>query len=135
MKWHPGVLTVCLSVLLQAGPAFDPVKDVVLSVSGGSLMVKVPKGVHLKTHSFGVVLGSPGTLRLGTLPPPVGQDEAGDPIWRGTVQVELQGKGLAEPVQLWITYQPCTEGPEGMCFLPVKRHLVVPLGAVASERP
>lgn len=111
--------------LLAAG--FDPVKDVPISVSSGLLTLVVPKGVHLKVRLFHVALVSAGTLKLGALPPSQGVDDAGDPIWRGTIQVPVTADAMEDPAELVVTYQPCTEGPDGLCFLPLKRKLRVPL--------
>ena len=135
MTWLRSTLMILAPLLLQADSGFDPVKDVPLSASNGVLSVVVPQGVHLKARLFNVALVSSGTLRLGALPPSSGQDEAGNPIWRGTVQVSLKGSGLEDPVRLVITYQPCTEGPDGMCFLPVRRTLVVPVYGIPVEAP
>ncbi len=110
-----------LCATLVAGGAFDPVKDVVISVSGGSLVLSVPAGVHLKAARFKVRLKGPGSLKVGPLPAPSGTDDAGDPIWRGRVAVPFACEGLDESTLLEITYQPCTEGPEGQCYLPLKR--------------
>jgi hypothetical protein len=126
-------LIMLASLALKAGAGFDPVKDVSISVSGGVLSVTVPQDVHLKVRMFKVVLASGGVLRLGNLPPPAGQDEAGDPIWRGTVCVALHGSSLEDPARLVITYQPCTEGPNGMCFLPMKRFLAVSAAEIPTE--
>jgi thioredoxin:protein disulfide reductase len=135
MKGLRFALVALVPLLLQAGARFDPVKEVPISVSEGVITLTVPKGVHLKTRQFRVALVSHGFLRLGTLPPATGQDEAGDPIWRGTVSVGLKGSGLADPVQLVITYQPCTEGPDGMCFLPVRRTLLLPVAEIPIQAP
>jgi hypothetical protein len=118
-------------LLLQAGVGFDPVKDVSLSMDHGVLSLAVPKGVHLKARQFRVALVSRGTLQLGELPPATDLDEAGDPVWRGLVRVPLHGRELEDPARLVVTYQPCTEGPDGVCFLPVKR----PFSASSSEIP
>jgi hypothetical protein len=126
-------LMVMAPLVLQAGFGFDPVKDVPISVSDGVLTVAVPQGVHLKTRIFRVFLASRGTLRLDILPPANGWDEAGDPIWRGIVNMGLKGADLEDPVRLVITYQPCTEGPDGMCFLPVRRTLTVPVVEIPVE--
>jgi hypothetical protein len=135
MIWLRSALMVMVPLMLQAGPAFDPVKDVPVSVSEGVLTVIVPPGVHLNTRPFQVTLVSKGTLQLGTLPAPNGQDEAGDPIWRGAVKVSLKGAGLESPAWLVITYQPCSEGPDGVCFLPVKRRLAVPVSEIPFKAP
>jgi|ERR1035438_4851697 hypothetical protein len=128
-------LVVLIPLTLLAEPTFDPDKDVPLSVASGVLSLTVPEGIHLKARMFKVALASRGTLRLGHLPPPTDQDEAGDPIWRGTVQVPLAGHNLEDPAQLVITFQPCTEGRDGICFLPVKRPLAVPRGEIPESAP
>ena len=130
-----GVFALLVPFMLRAGAGFDPVKDVPILVSNGMLTVTVPKGVHLKARLFRVSMASPGSLRLGALPSPSGQDEAGDPIWRGVVKVRLNGSGTEDPARLTITYQPCTEGPDGQCFLPVKRTLAVPIAELSAEAP
>jgi hypothetical protein len=128
-------LMVLAPLILHAGSGFDPVKDMPVSVANGVLSVTVPPGVHLKARAFRVTLVSRGTLRLGPFPPPNGRDEAGDPIWRGVVKVGLHGTGLENPARLVITYQPCTEGSDGVCFLPVKRTLAVPVTEIPVEVP
>ncbi len=106
--------------------AFDPAKDVGIQVRRGHLRVEIPEGVHLKVRAFKVaLLSSPGQVRLGALPPASGKDETDDPIWRGTVEVPLHGEGLMDPVELRVTFQPCTEGEAGVCFLPQRRVVTV----------
>ncbi len=112
-----------LCLPLAAGAAFDPVKDVAITVSGGILAISLPAGAHLKAARFNVVLRGPGNLKVGPLPKPSGTDEAGDSIWRGAVAVPITGEGLEESSRLEVTYQPCTEGPEGRCYLSLKRVL------------
>lgn len=126
-------LMVMMPLLLRAGPGFDPVKDVPVSVAGGVLSMTVPPGAHLKVRTFHIKLASKGTLWFDALPPAGGQDEAGDPIWRGLVQIHMKGITLENPVRLIVTYQPCTEGPDGRCFLPVKRALAVPAVEIPGE--
>jgi hypothetical protein len=127
------LLVVLMAVVLQAG-GFDPVKDVPMSVSGGVLTVTIPQGVHLKVRFFKVTLASGGQLDVDALPAPSGQDDAGDPIWRGVLQVGLQAHDLEDPARIVITYQPCTEGPEGRCYLPVKRTFTLSVGAFTPKR-
>jgi len=106
--------------------AFDPAKDVGIQVRQGHLRIEIPAGVHLKVRPFKVaLLSSPGQLSLGALPPASGKDETDDPIWRGTVEVPLRGEGLMDPVELRVTFQPCTEGEAGVCFLPQRRVVTV----------
>ena len=106
--------------------AFDPAKDVGIQLRQGHLRIEIPTGVHLKVRAFKVgLLSSPGQLSLGALPPASGNDETDDPIWRGTVEVPLRGEGLMDPVELRVTFQPCTEGEAGVCFLPQRRVVTV----------
>jgi hypothetical protein len=112
-----------MGLSLVAGEAFDPVKDVAITASVGVLSLTLPPGAHLKVAHFKVVLKGAGTLKVGPLPSPSGSDDAGDPIWRGKVTVPLAAEGLDDSSALDITYQPCTEGPAGQCFLPLKRVL------------
>lgn len=117
-------LPAALLVLVLQPPlsAFDPAKDLPISVLRGALVLETPKGVHLKVAAFKVALRSKsGALKTGKLPSPDGTDEAGDPIWRGVTRVPLIAEGLSDPVELVVTYQPCTEGPEGLCYLPQRR--------------
>ena len=105
---------------------FDPVKDVGIALSHGAIILTVPPGVHLKQRFFKVELASvPGTVTVGLLPPADGKDDAGDPVWHGTLRVPLTGTGLKDPVVLRITYQPCTEGEDSVCYLPQHRLLPV----------
>lgn len=122
-------LPLLFAVALRAH-AFDPAKDVAMTVAQGRLTVTIPPGAHLKCRSFKVALASAaGHLEVGPLPPAQGRDDVGDPIWRGTVQVPLRGEGLSDPVRLRITFQPCTEGPGAVCFLPQHRTLTLAAGA------
>lgn len=119
------VFPLLLAVALQAR-AFDPAKDVAMTVAQGRLTVAIPPGVHLKCESFRVALASgSGHLAVGPMPAAQGRDDVGDPIWRGTVEVPLRGEGLEGRVTLRITFQPCTEGPDAVCFLPQHRTLIL----------
>lgn len=129
------ILWALVPLQLQAGGSFDAVKDVPVSLASGVLSVTVPQGVHLKAQTFRIALVSHGTLRLGPLPPATDRDDAGDPIWRGTLRVALKGNGLEDPVRLVVIYQPCTEGPDAVCYLPVKRALTAPAAEVPAEWP
>ena len=114
--------TGLLLLLTTVGRAFDPAQDVALAVVPGGLRMVLPPGVHVKVGTFRVALApGPGRLEVGPMPPAVGRDAAGDPVWRGTVVIPLRGRGLADPVRLAVTCQPCTEGPNGVCYLPQHR--------------
>lgn len=102
--------------------AFDPAVDVAMAVVPGGLRMVLPPGVHVKVGTFRVALAAgPGRLEAGPMPPAAGRDGAGDPVWRGTVVIPLHGQGLADPVGLTVTWQPCTGGPDGVCYLPQHR--------------
>jgi hypothetical protein len=49
--------------------------------------------------------------------------------------VALRGRDLEDPVRITVTYQPCTEGPDAVCFLPVKRTLSVAATGVPAGAP
>lgn len=121
-----------LRTLPMQAAGFDPVKDGTVALAGGVLSLTVPPGVHLKAATFRITLTSRGTLQPGPRPPATDRDEAGDPIWRDTLRVELRGRDLQDPVKVLVTYQPCTEGPDAVCYLPVKRTLVVAAREVPS---
>jgi hypothetical protein len=123
------ILAALAAVALQAG-GFDPVKDVPMVVSDSVLTVTIPHGVHLKVRFFKVTLASGGQLSQDVLPVPTDKDDAGDPIWRGVLQVGLKVHDPEDPARMVVTYQPCTEGPEGRCYLPVKRTLTLPATAL-----
>jgi len=127
-------LWLLIPLQLQAA-GFDAVKDVSLTMEGGVLSLTVPPGVHLKVATFRIKLASQGILRPGPLPAATDRDEAGDPIWRGTIRVELRGRDLEDPVRVTVTYQPCTEGPDAVCYLPVKRTLAMAASEIPAGTP
>lgn len=120
---RPEILLSIFCCQLAAGAAFDPVKDVTITVSKGILSLSLPVGAHLKVAHFKVVLKGQGHLKVGPLPAPSDVDDTGDPIWRAKVAISLAGEGLDGSSLLEVTYQPCTEGPGGRCYLPLKRIL------------
>jgi hypothetical protein len=128
-----------LPLLLLLAPlraeGFDPQRDVRIQVVAGVLTLSLPEAVHLKVRTFRVALLSKGVLTRGPLPEAPERDEAGDPILRGTLRVRLAGRDLEEPARLQVTFQPCTEGPSGVCFLPQKRTLAVAAGEIPAEAP
>lgn len=114
------------SLLGQDSNAFDPLRGIALSFSRGAVVLQIPEKVHLKTAFMKVALKSgSGTLVMGKLPQPTGQDELGDAIWHGTVDIPVSGTGLSGQVELEVTYQPCTEGEGGVCFPPTRQSLKV----------
>lgn len=111
-----------LALLSLQARAFDPTRDVALAIVPGGLRMVLPPGIHVKVKTFRVGLApGPGRLEASPMPPPAGRDGAGDPVWRGTVVIPLRGRGLADPVQLAVTCQPCTEGSDAVCYLPQHR--------------
>jgi thiol:disulfide interchange protein DsbD len=132
-SWFIPLALVAVQSLAAEG--FDPAKDIAISFNGGVLSVTMPPGAHLKMRTFKIALVTQGTLKLSPFPPATGEDEAGDPIWRGTVNVALRGKGLETPARLLVSYQPCTEGPQGVCYLPQKRTITVAASEFPSPRP
>lgn len=120
---RPDFLFSIFCLQLTAGATFDPVKDVTITYSKGILKLSSPAGAHLKVAHFKVVLKGPGSLKVGPLPAPTGMDDAGDLIWRGSIAVPLAVTGVSESSLLEVTYQPCTEGAQGQCYLPLKRFL------------
>jgi len=110
--------------VLGAPRAFDPAKDIEITLQRGVLLMKVPKDVHLKQRFFKVE-SKGGVVIVGKLPTASSKDELGDPIWRGTISVPLRGQDLKDPVELIVSYQPCSEGEGGVCYRPQRRTLVV----------
>jgi thiol:disulfide interchange protein DsbD len=102
------------------------------------VVLTVPAGAHLKAAFMAVALpaGTPGTLRA-TLPPTDAKDELGDGVWHGRVTIPLNAEGLPARPELVVTYQPCTEGPGGVCYPPKERILPVDGTLIpgASGRP
>jgi thiol-disulfide isomerase/thioredoxin len=109
----------------MAGATFDP-SAVRIRVAQGAVTLWAPAGSHLKARFLAVTLASAsGSLIVGAPTPAVEKDEAGDPIYRGRVDLPVAGRGLPEEVDLDVRFQPCTEGPDGMCYLPMTRRVRV----------
>jgi len=125
------------SAALVAAAPFDPVRDVQISFRSGAVQVEVPPGCHLKARFLEVTLASgEGRVVMGELPVAKDRDELGDPIYHGAVRIPVTGQGLGGFVVLEVRYQPCTEGPEGVCYRPMTRTLGlagtdIPAGAPA----
>ena len=118
----------CLVVLPAATTrlaAFDPVKDVEIRVERSLLSLTLPKGVHLKRRFLKLELHSPGRVTLGALPESSERDETDEPIWHGRIEIPVTAAGLEDPVQLTVTYQPCSEGPNGVCYRPQRQKLTL----------
>ena len=129
------VLSFYLSrIALTAQPAgFDPSRDVSIVFSQGTVVLSAPAGVHFKGRFLGVTLASgSGRLQAGPPLPARDLDEAGDPIYRGEVRLPVSGQGLTGNVVLEVKYQPCTEGAQGVCYLPMVRRLTVKAEAIPA---
>jgi len=127
-SWVLGVLVLAgASLGAQPHRSFDPERDVQVAFRKGAVVLTVPEGAHLKAAFMEVALkpGTPGTLKVGPLPPPNAKDELGDGIWHDRVAIPLHGEGLPNPVEVVVTYQPCTEGEGGICFQPADRTLSI----------
>lgn len=128
-------LAMALGMMAQGGTAFNPTKDVKVSLQKGAVVVTVAPTAHLKQSFMEVVLKSkPGTLKVGKMTPPNGKDELGDPIWHGSVRIPLTGEGLSGQVELEVTYQPCTEGEGGVCYAPTTQTLKVKASDIPVEK-
>lgn len=128
MHWKALIgLLYCLTLSAQKAPVLDPVKDVSVSLRDSAVVVEAPAGAHLKGAFMAVKLkeGTPGSLKVGPLPPPTGKDELEDGIWRGPVVIPVKGQDLPREVELVVTYQPCTEGEGAVCHPPTDQVLKV----------
>jgi thiol-disulfide isomerase/thioredoxin len=124
-------LVVAGSALSGEQPTFDPARDVEVDFRGGAVELTVPAKVHLKSRFLEVTLGmGGGSLRMGPLPAAHERDEAGDLIYHGQVRLPVSGQGLSGQVELVVRFQPCTEGAQGMCYLPSVRRIMVPAEAI-----
>jgi thiol:disulfide interchange protein DsbD len=119
------VLLVTAAALAQS-MGFDPDKSVAITFAKGVVTVTAPTGAHLKQSFMKVELQSKvGRIAVGKMTPPNAKDELDDPIWHGPVRIPLSGEGLKDPVELAVTYQPCTEGEGGVCFPPTTKVIKV----------
>jgi len=122
------------SLAASAG-AFEPDKDVLVSLRKGAVLVTVPKGAHLNKAMTRVTLTSKGgPVKLGPLPPANGKDEQGEEIYRGTLRIPIVGGDPAGELHLEVRYQVCTEGADGNCFLPLTRELLIPDQGAAARK-
>jgi len=125
---------VCASL---GAAAFEPDRDVAVTVRPGAVVLTVPQGAHLNTAftAVGLAPGTAGNLQTGPLPAATGRDELGQELWRGTVAIPVHGTGLPPALELIVTYQPCTEGEGGICFPPRTRTLRVRAADLAAPPP
>lgn len=128
-------LTLLTLPLLAQPGGFDPERSVSVTFAKGVVTVATPPGAHLKEAFMKVHLASKGgKLIVGKMTPPNAKDELGDAIWHGPVQIALAGEGLKDPVELAVTYQPCTEGEGGVCFPPTTKVLKVKAADIPAAK-
>ncbi len=126
--------------LALTASTFDPEKNVIVTCDKGVVVVTSPPGTHLKQSFMKVGLQSKGgRIVVGRMTPPNAKDELGDAIWHGPVKIPVTGEGLKDPVELGVTFQPCTEGEGGVCFPPTTKVLKVkaadiPAAAAAAPK-
>jgi len=122
-------------VRAQAPAGFSPEKSVSVTFAKGVITVASPPGSHLKQSFMAVELQSKGgRIVVGRMTPPNAKDELGDAIWQGPVRIPVTGEGLKDPVELAVTYQPCTEGEGGVCFPPTTQVLKVKAADIPAAR-
>ena len=130
------LLLVQAAALAQVPAGFDPDKHVTVTFAKGVVTVASPPGTHLKENFMKVELQSKaGKIVVGKWTPPNAKDELGDAIWHGAVKIPITGEGLKDPVELGVTYQPCTEGEGGVCFPPATRILRVKAAEIPAKAP
>ena len=140
MTYPPGLLSLLLVPglsLLGAPEDFEVARDIQVYYSEGAVILSAPSGCHLKGRFLSVALvAGAGSLEMGTLPPTQDRDELGDPIYHGQVRLPLSGRNLSGNLELEVRFQPCTEGPQGVCYLPsVRRIGVLAQGIPPSQAP
>ena len=119
------ILIVQAAALAQPA-GFDPEKSVAVAFAKGVITVTAPVGAHLKQSFMSVELQSKGgRIVVGKMTPPNAKDELDEAIWHGPVRIPVTGEGLKDPVELAVTYQPCTEGEGGVCFPPTTKTIRV----------
>lgn len=137
MRWLKTLFLLLLvpAVARAQSAGFDPVKGVDVTFAKGVVTVSSPAGTHLKQSFMSVELQSKGgKITVGKMTPPNGKDELGDAIWHGPVKIPLTGEGLKDPVELAVTYQPCTEGEGGVCFPPTTKVLKVKAADIPAAK-
>jgi thiol:disulfide interchange protein DsbD len=128
------ILLVQAAALAQVA-GFDPEKSVAVAFSKGVITVTSPPGAHLKQSFMKVELQSKvGKIVVGKMTPPNGKDELDDAIWHGAVKIPVSGDGLKDPVELAVTYQPCTEGEGGVCFPPTTKTIKVKAADIPAAK-
>lgn len=128
------MLLVQAAALAQAA-GFDPEKSVLVTFAKGVITVTAPPGTHLKQSFMSVELQSKGgRIVVGKMTPPNAKDELDDAIWHGPVRIPVSGEGLKDPVELAVTYQPCTEGEGGVCFPPTTKVLKVKAADIPAAK-
>lgn len=121
----------------QAQVEFRPIESIRIEQNADRLVIQIPPKAHLKTTFLKVeALSSPQAIRMGTLPRASGQDELGDDIYRQELIWPIFFNTVEPELELTVTYQPCTEGPGGICYPPTQQKIKVrPMVSPSSGDP
>ncbi len=115
------------SILLgQTQIEFRPVESIRIQQDENRIVIQTPPIAHLKKAFLKVEsLEDPKAVRMGRLPKATEQDELGDDIYRQELILPLIFDTSASELELTVTYQPCTEGPGGICYPPTQQKIKV----------
>lgn len=118
----------------QTPTAFHPKTSIQIQQKEDRLVILIPPKTHLKTTFLKVEsTSSPQAIRMGTLPPASGQDELGDDIYRQELIWPMLFNTSEPELEVTVTYQPCTEGPGGICYPPTQQKIKVrPVESLSS---
>lgn len=121
----------------QGQVEFRPIESIRIEQNGDRLVIQIPPKAHLKTTFLKVeALSSPQAIRMGALPRASGQDELGDDIYRQELIWPIFFNTVEPELELTVTYQPCTEGPGGICYPPTQQKIKVrPMVSQSSADP
>ena len=110
----------------QGSVEFRPVESIRILQNQDRLVIQIPPKAHLKTTFLKVeALSSPQAIRMGELPKASGKDELGDDIYRQELVWPILFNTTETDLELTVTYQPCTEGPGGICYPPTQQKVKV----------
>ena len=110
----------------QVSVEFRPVESIRILQNQDRLVIQIPPKAHLKTTFLKVeALSSPQAIRMGELPKASGKDELGDNIYRQELIWPILFNTTETDLELTVTYQPCTEGPGGICYPPTQQKIKV----------
>lgn len=107
---------------------FHPVKSITVEQDGSAIVLRPPEGVHFKKAFLEISsldLSTDMYIGISNLPLTTLVDELGDPIYQGVLRIPIEGKNLGSQTKIKIVYQPCTEGPGGVCYPPTTQELII----------